>query len=99
MAHTPNMPRTQVTICGAPKTSAIPTMPATAQPQEILLNQAATPRAMTATTAIGVKIARTLVGAAVAPVAKGLACASASSGTRVAKAHATSTQRGVLPHL
>ena len=49
----------------------MPTMPATAQPHEILLNQAAAPRAMTAITAMGVRIARRLVLAAVAPRGEG----------------------------
>src|SRR5205823_5023850 len=70
-----NMPRTQVTICGAPKEIAIPRIAAMHQPQEMRFAIAMAPRTMTRMTATGVSHARRLVSSAVAPVRKGEAWA------------------------
>src|SRR6185437_3059585 len=75
------MPRTQVTICGAPKEIAIPKMAAMHQPQEIRFAIAMAPSTMTRMIAMGVSQERILVCSAVAPVMKGEVCASARSGT------------------
>ena len=53
-AQTPNMPRIQVTICGAPKTTAIPTIAGIGHPQEIRLAIAMIPSTITRMMAIGV---------------------------------------------
>ena len=68
------MPRTQVTICGAPKAIAIPKIAPRHQPQEIRFAIAMAPSTMTRMTAIGVSQARMLVCRAVAPVRNGEAC-------------------------
>src|SRR6266853_2234619 len=75
------MPRTQVTICGAPKEMAIPKIAATHQPQEIRFAIAMAPRTMTRMTATGVSHARRLVSSAVAPVRKGEAWAWTKAGS------------------
>ena len=59
--YTPNMPRTQVTICGAPKEIAIPKIAAMHQPQEMRFAIAMPPSTMTRMTATGVSQARMLV--------------------------------------
>ena len=46
MAQTPNMPRTQVTICGAPKAIAMPMMAPIHQPHEIRFAMAMPPSTM-----------------------------------------------------
>src|SRR6202035_5212317 len=76
------MPRTQVTIWGAPKEIAIPKIAAMHQPQEIRLAIAMAPSTMTRITATGVSQASMLVCSAVAQVMKGDAWARASSGSR-----------------
>jgi len=78
--QTPNMPRIQVTIWGAPNTTAIPTIAAIGHPQEIRLAMAIIPSAITKMTAMGVAHARMLVCSELAPVKKGDVCANASSG-------------------
>ena len=79
-AQTPNMPRIQVTICGAPNTTAMPTIAAIGQPHEIRFAMAMIPSAITRMTAIGVAHARMLLWRDVAPVRNGEAWASARSG-------------------
>src|ERR1022692_1545441 len=71
VSYTPNMPRIQVTICGAPKMMAIPTIAAIGQPHEMRLAIAMIPKAMTRMTAMGVAHARMFVCRALAPVRKG----------------------------
>src|SRR5436853_346608 len=78
--YTPNMPRTQATICGAPKAIAIPRIAPRHHPQDMRFAIAMAPRTMTRMIAIGVNHARMLVCRAVAPVMKGDACANASAG-------------------
>src|SRR6202040_3167278 len=51
--YTPNIPRTQVTICGAPKEIAIPKIAAMHQPQEIRFAIAMPPKTMTKMIATG----------------------------------------------
>ena len=70
-AQTPNIPRTQVTICGAPKMTAMPSIAPMGQPQEIRLVMAMSPSTITRMTAIGVAQARILVCSDVAPVMNG----------------------------
>lgn len=82
MPQTENIPRTHVTIWGAPNTSTIPATPPTAQPQLMRPKSAATPRPMTAITATGVRIERKFVWNDEAPVENGLVCANDSSGIR-----------------
>jgi hypothetical protein len=78
--YTPNIPRTQVTICGAPKAIAMPNMAAMHQPQEIRFAMAMAPSTMRRMIAIGVSQARILDWRAVAPVRNGEACAKANWG-------------------
>src|SRR5580704_7571795 len=59
--QTPNIPRTQVTICGAPKEIAIPKIAAMHQPQEMRFAIAMPPKTMTRMIATGVSQARILV--------------------------------------
>jgi hypothetical protein len=80
MTQTPNMPRTQVTICGAPNEIAIPKIAAIHHPQEIRFAIAIPPNTMTKMTATGVSQVRMLLWSAVAPVEKGDVCASTSAG-------------------
>src|SRR6185437_14291719 len=81
--HTPNMPRTQVTICGAPNAIAIPKIAPIHQPQDMRFAIAMAPRAITRMTAIGVSQARMLLWSAVAPVKNGDAWAEASAGRAI----------------
>src|SRR6185312_15739346 len=74
------MPRTQETICGAPKAMAIPRMAPIHQPQEMRFAMAMPPSTITRMIAMGVSHARMLVSRAVAPVRKGEAWANAGSG-------------------
>lgn len=69
--QTPNIPRTQVTICGAPKAIAIPNMAAIHQPHEIRFAIAMAPRTITKMMAMGVSQERMLLSREVAPVRKG----------------------------
>src|SRR6185312_2617739 len=88
--HTANIPRTQVTIWGAPKAMAMPKMAARHHPQEIRLAIAMAPRAMTRMMGTGVSQARMLVWRAVAPVMKGdAACARTTSGATVQSSRRT----------
>ena len=75
-----NMPRTQVTICGAPKAIAMPTMAPIHQPHDIRLAIAIPPNTITKIMAIGVSHARMLVCRAFAPVRNGENCARTCSG-------------------
>src|SRR6202035_2175493 len=65
------MPRTQLTICGAPNEIAIPRMAAIHHPQEIRFAMAIAPSTMTKITAMGVSHARMFDCRAVAPVMNG----------------------------
>jgi hypothetical protein len=65
------MPRTQATICGAPKTSTMPITTPTSHHQLILPNQPSTPETITATTATGVRMVSRLDWIAWLPVANG----------------------------
>src|SRR6202044_3969475 len=83
LSYTPNMPRTQVTICGAPKPIAIPKIAPIHHPQDIRFAIAIPPRTITRMMATGVNQARRLVCNAVAPVMNGEAWAIARSGVAV----------------
>jgi len=78
------MPRTHVTICGAPNAIAIPKIAPIAQPHEIRFAIAKAPSAMTKITAIGVSHAKMFACRAVAPVKNGDACANTREGKRSA---------------
>src|SRR6266446_4820588 len=80
--YTPKSPRTQATICGAPKEIAMPKIAATHQPQEMRFAMAMAPSTMMRMIAMGVSQARMFVCSAVAPVRKGDACASARFGAK-----------------
>ena len=95
MTHTPNMPRTQVTICGAPNAIAIPMIAPMHQPQDIRLAIAMPPNTMMRMTATGVSQARMLVCSELAPVKNGEACAIANCGIMSA---APSTTARALGH-
>src|SRR5213082_3127315 len=86
------MPRTHVTICGAPKAIAIPRIAPIHQPQDIRFAIAMAPSAMTRMTAIGVSQASRLVCRAVAPVRNGELCASAGIGAQATSAAAAARQ-------
>src|SRR5438105_6344104 len=89
------MPRTHVTICGAPKAIAIPRIAPIHQPQDMRLAIAMAPSAITRMMAIGVSQARRLVCRAVAPVRNGELCASAGIGAQATSAAAAARQRCV----
>src|ERR1700733_4039449 len=76
------MPRTQVTICGAPNAIAIPKIAPRHHPHDIRFAIAMPPRTMIKMIAIGVSHAKTFVCSALAPVMKGEACARQSSGAQ-----------------
>src|SRR5271168_4064154 len=80
------MPRTQVTICGAPNAIAIPRIAPRHHPHDIRFAIAMPPRTMIKMIAIGVSQARMLVCRALAPVMKGEACARQSSGAQTMSA-------------
>src|ERR1700733_1750540 len=87
------MPRTQLTICGAPKAIAIPRMAAIHHPHEMRFAIAMAPSTMTRITAMGVSHARMFDCKAVAPVMNGEdAWASAGSG-----ALARNANRSIVP--
>src|SRR2546430_13222090 len=86
------MPRTHVTICGAPKAIAIPRIAPIHQPQDMRLAIAMAPSAITRMMAIGVSQARRLVCRAVAPVRNGELCASAGIGAQATSAAAAARQ-------
>src|SRR5579871_4610075 len=69
------MPRTHVTICGAPKPSAMPRMTAMHHPHESRFAMAAPPSAITRMIATGVSQANMFVCSALAPVMNGDVCA------------------------
>jgi hypothetical protein len=69
--QTPNIPRTQVTICGAPKAIAIPITAPIAQPHDIRFAIAMPPRTITKMIATGVNQAKMFDWREVAPVRKG----------------------------
>src|SRR5579872_7497614 len=80
------MPRTQVTICGAPKAIAMPKIAPRHHPQLIRPAIAIAPSPMTRMIAIGVSQARMLVCRAVAPVIKGeAACANTRAGAEASR--------------
>jgi hypothetical protein len=79
-SYTPNIPRTQVTICGAPNPIAIPSTAPNAHPQLIRFAIARPPSTMTKIIATGVSQASKFVCSALAPVRKGEAWANAMSG-------------------
>src|SRR5579859_6016302 len=80
------MPRTQVTICGAPKAMAIPRIAPRHHPHDILPAMAMAPSPMTRMIAMGVSQAKMFVCSAVAPVMKGdAACANTSDGGSASK--------------
>src|ERR1700729_1424779 len=83
------MPRTQVTICGAPKAIAMPIIAPIHQPQEIRFAIAMPPKTMMRITATGVSHARMFDCREFAPVKNGEACASANCGSSNAAASAT----------
>src|ERR1700680_1897142 len=84
------MPRTQLTICGAPKAIAIPRMAAIHHPHEMRFAIAMAPSTMTRITAMGVSHARMFDCRAVAPVMNGEdAWASAGSGELARSANRT----------
>src|SRR5256886_2764051 len=89
------MPRTHVTICGAPKAIAIPRIAPIHQPQDMRLAIAMAPSAITRMMAIGVSQARRLVCRAVAPVRNGELCASAGIGAQARSAAAAARQGSV----
>src|SRR5215469_10696055 len=80
-SQTPNMPRTQATICGAPKAMAMPRIAPIHQPQDTRFAMAIAPSTITRMIAIGVSQARMLLWSAVAPVMKGELCAITRTGT------------------
>jgi hypothetical protein len=75
IAQTPNIPRTQVTICGAPNAIAIPKSAAMHHPHDMRFAIAMPPSTITRMIAIGVSQARMFVWREFAPVKKGDACA------------------------
>jgi hypothetical protein len=81
-AQTPNIPRIQVTICGAPKAIAMPNIAAMHQPHEIRFAMAMAPSTITRMIAIGVSHARMFDWRDVAPVRNGEVCAKANWGIR-----------------
>src|SRR6185437_11123850 len=84
--HTPNMPRTHATICGAPKAIAIPKIAPRHHPHDIRFAMAMAPSAMIKMIAMGVSHARMFVWRAVAPVMNGELCACAMA---IGAAHTT----------
>jgi hypothetical protein len=94
--YTPKSPRTQVTICGAPKAIAIPKIAAMHHAQEIRFAIAMAPKTMTRIMATGVSQARMFVCSAFAPVKNGEACANASPGTRSVATTAETVVAGLL---
>src|SRR5438093_5834643 len=76
------MPRIHATICGAPKTSTVPTIAPMNQIQLMRPNQASAPEPITAMTATGVRIVSMLTWNALAPVAKGLPAEAGQAATR-----------------
>src|SRR5580698_3481849 len=77
------MPRTHVTICGAPKPMAIPRIAPMHQPQLIRFAIAMPPSTITRMMATGVSQASMLVCSELAPVMNGEACANARSGAQI----------------
>src|SRR5258708_6259691 len=77
------MPRTQVTICGAPKATAIPKIAPSVQPHEIRFAIAMPASAITGSMAVGVSQATMLACSELAPVIKGEAWAKANSGATI----------------
>ncbi len=75
------MPRTQVTICGAPNAIAMPKIAPMHHPHDIRLAIAIPPRIITRIIATGVSQARMLVCRDEAPVKNGDACAQTHAGT------------------
>src|ERR1700689_4224407 len=65
------MPRTQLTICGAPKAMAMPRMAAIHQPHDMRFAMAMAPSTITRITALGVSHASMFDCRAVAPVMNG----------------------------
>ena len=61
MTHTPNIPRTQVKICGAPNAIAMPITAPIAQPHDIRFAISMPPSTMMRMMATGVSQARMLV--------------------------------------
>jgi hypothetical protein len=80
ISYTPNMPRTHVTICGAPNPMAIPKIAPIHHPQDIRFAIAMPPSTITRMMATGVSHARMLDCSAVAPVMKGEVCATTTRG-------------------
>src|ERR1700727_965114 len=93
------MPRTHVTICGAPKPMAIPRIAPMHHPQLIRFAIAIPPSTITRMMATGVSQASMLVCSELAPVMNGEACANARSGAQImavsAVANATYASRRV----
>src|SRR3984885_10139825 len=90
------MPRTQETICGAPKAMAIPRMAPKHQPHDIRFAMAIAPSAMTKMMAIGVNQASKLLCRAVAPVMNGELCACARATTGGSHRSAARIRGGAL---
>src|SRR3984893_18178578 len=90
------MPRTQVTICGAPNAIAIPRIAPMHHPHDIRFAIAMAPSTITRMTAMGVSHARMFVCSAVAPVMNGELWACASSGAQARSAPAAARRCAVL---
>src|ERR1700733_4823553 len=87
------MPRTHVTICGAPKPMAMPKIAPMHHPHDIRFAIAMPPSTITRMMATGVSHARMLVCRELAPVRKGEACANARSGAEIMASSAAASAR------
>src|ERR1700678_2500606 len=87
------MPRTHVTICGAPKPMAMPKIAPIHHPHDIRFAIAMPPSTITRMMATGVSQARMLVCRELAPVMNGEVCASARSGAQIIATTAAASAR------